>query len=362
MRVALIEFRQSTPYPVQLANELGKLCQVMLLLPKSAHNLVSRVDQEQVDLRAFAMPRLRQLANLRMVRDIRNLIDAWRPDLTHITHWHVWGSPGVGFRLDIPLVATVHDLKRHPGDHGWRSIPSFLYPLQWRWADDVIVHAQATKNELISRRCCSHDRVHVLPIGSYDYFQSWSQSRKSPRPHSVLFFGRIWDYKGLMYLIKAEPLITQAIPGTRIVIAGVGEPFDKYRQAMVNPRNFEVHNHRIPPAMVAELFQSASVVVLPYTESSQSGVIPVAYAFGKPVVATTVGGIPECVDHGETGYLVPPCDIESLADAVVRLLSNDSARHQMGCNARAKAETSMSWSAIARQTLSIYQAALERTS
>jgi glycosyltransferase involved in cell wall biosynthesis len=348
LRVALIEFRQSTPYPVQLANELGKLCQVMLLLPQSAHNLASRVNQEQVDLRGFAMPRLRQFANLRMVRDILNVLDAWRPDLTHITHWHVWGSPGVGFRLDIPLVATVHDVKRHPGDHGWRSIPSVLYPLQWRWADDVIVHSQATKNELLSRRCCSHDRVHVLPIGSYDYYQSWGQSQKPTRPNSVLFFGRIWDYKGLMYLIKAEPLITQAIP-------------DKYRQAMVNPRNFEVHNHRIPPAMVAELFQSASVVVLPYTESSQSGVIPVAYSFGKPVVATTVGGIPECVDHGETGYLVPPRDAVSLADAVVRLLSNDDARHRMGCNARAKAKTSMSWSVIARQTLNIYQAALERT-
>jgi glycosyltransferase involved in cell wall biosynthesis len=165
-----------------------------------------------------------------------------------------------------------------------------------------------------------------------------------------------------MYLIKAEPLITQAIPDARIIIAGVGEPFDRYRQAMVNPRSFEVHNHRIPPAMVAELFQSASVVVLPYTESSQSGVIPVAYSFGKPVVATTVGGIPECVDHGETGYLVPPRDVESLADAVVRLLSDDDARHRMGCNARAKAENSMSWSVIARQTLNLYQTVLERTS
>ena len=70
----------------------------------------------------------------------------------------------------------------------------------------------------------------------------------------------------------------------------------------------------------ATLFQQASVVALPYIEASQSGVVPLAYMHMKPVVATTVGGLPEMVDDGRTGYLVPPRDEQALATAVVRLL------------------------------------------
>ena len=62
---------------------------------------------------------------------------------------------------------------------------------------------------------------------------------------------------------------------------------------MVHPERFIVHNEYVSDEKRAELFRRASVVVLPYIEASQSGIIPIAYRFGKPVVATTVGGLPE---------------------------------------------------------------------
>jgi glycosyltransferase involved in cell wall biosynthesis len=175
------------------------------------------------------------------------------------------------------------------------------------------------------------------------------------RENFVLFFGRISEYKGLQYLIEAEPLISAQVPGVRIIIAGEGEPFDRYEEMMIHRDRFIVHNYRIPDEQVASLFQQASVVVLPYVEASQSGVAAVACAFGKPVVATAVGGIPELIEDGRTGYLVPPRDAGRLAEAVVGLLKNPELRREMGRHAHAKAGTDLSWPAIARQTLAVYE-------
>jgi glycosyltransferase involved in cell wall biosynthesis len=99
------------------------------------------------------------------------------------------------------------------------------------------------------------------------------------------------------------------------------------------------------------------VVVLPYVEATQSGVIPVAYSFGKPVVATTVGGLPAQVDDGKTGYLVPPRDERALADAVVRLLCNRDLRRQLGANGKRKVTAECSPEIVARNTLAVYQLA-----
>lgn len=360
MHVALVDFHAATPYPVELANALGKLSQTTLLLPESRGNFAAMLDHKTVDLRIFGMPRYRAPANLAMIARLRRLLNTLNPDLLHITFWHWWGSPGLGIGTARPLVATVHDVGPHPGDHVWWRNPSLLYPFQWRWADQVIVHAVAERERLVGEHGYPLERTNVIPIGSFNAYRSWGGLGHSERPATVLFFGRLWEYKGLRYLIEAEPLITREIPDARIVIAGHGESFEPYRQAMVNADRFEVHNHHIPDRMVAELFEQASVVVLPYTEASQSGVVSIACAFGKPVVATKVGGIPDVVQHGETGYLVPPRDRDSLAEAIISLLKDEKKRHEMGRRAWNKAQTDLSWSAIAEKTVRVYEKAMVR--
>lgn len=358
MHVALVEFRYTTPYPIQLANAMGQLCHTTLILPYGASRFVHQLDQESVDLQFFHLPRYREPANLSMVWQLRRRLKAQRPDLLHITFRHWWGSPGLGLFSSYPVVATVHDVGPHPGDYSWWSNPRIAYPLSWRWADQVIVHSNADRQKLLSDHGCQPDRVQVIPIGPYDFYQVWARRDRQEKPNTVLFFGRIWAYKGLEVLIEAEPLITREVPGARIVIAGQGDSFDRYEQAMVNPDHFEVHNHYIPDEVVAELFQSASVVVLPYVEASQSGVISIASAFGKPVVATNVGGIPEVISHGQTGYLVPPSDPTALAEAVIALLRDPTTKQEMGRKALEKATGELSWQNIAKKTLHVYERAM----
>ena len=109
----------------------------------------------------------------------------------------------------------------------------------------------------------------------------------------------------------------------------------------------------------AALFQESSVVVLPYVEATQSGVVPVAYTFAKPVVATGTGALAEAVEHGVTGILVPPRDPQALADAIVRLLRDKSLRERMGRAGQQKLETEQSPAAVIDKTVAIYHQAIE---
>jgi len=176
----------------------------------------------------------------------------------------------------------------------------------------------------------------------------------------VLFFGRIWPYKGLDHLIRAEPLISARVTDVRFVIAGRGEDFARYRAMMRDPDRFTVINEFVSSERRAQLFAEAAVVVLPYVEASQSGVIPIAYAHEKPVVATSVGGLPEAVEDGRTGFVVPPRDERALADAVVQLLEDRRLRRAMGAAGRRKLEDEWSPAKVAEATLRVYDLALGR--
>jgi glycosyltransferase involved in cell wall biosynthesis len=175
----------------------------------------------------------------------------------------------------------------------------------------------------------------------------------------VLFFGRIWPYKGLDVLIRAEPLITQRVPKARIAIAGRGEDFSRYRGLMVHPENFIVRNDYISDDELVSLFTRAAVVVLPYVDGSISGVVPVACTFGKPVVATTVGILPEMVDDRKTGLIVPPRDEAALAAAITELLQDERLRTELGGNARRKAQTVFDPANVATQTVETYRRAIQ---
>ena len=127
---------------------------------------------------------------------------------------------------------------------------------------------------------------------------------------------------------------------------------------MIHPERFTVYNEYISFDKRDELFQRSSVVALPYIDASQSAIIPIAYMFSKPVVATRVGGLPELVDHGITGCLIPPRDERALADALIHLLEDKKLRHQMGKNAKQKVNTDLSPNVVACQTFSVYQRAI----
>jgi glycosyltransferase involved in cell wall biosynthesis len=106
----------------------------------------------------------------------------------------------------------------------------------------------------------------------------------------------------------------------------------------------------------------ATVAVYPYRSSTQSGALQVAYTFGRPVVATTVGGLPEAVEPGRSGFLVPAESPQELAEAILRLVTNRELAKIMGEYARHLSETRFSWRSVARQIIKVYDELLEKES
>jgi glycosyltransferase involved in cell wall biosynthesis len=286
---------------------------------------------------------------------MREIVD-FAPDVVHYQGFHPWFDLALALWHRYPLVFTVHDFQAHPGDKLTQKTPFWLEMLARRRAEQIIVHSQHVGSLMMQQLGDDGENISLVPhiqIG-----QDLSSSMAEEEEHLILFFGRIWEYKGLEYLIRAEPSISARVPRVRILIAGQGEDFSRYARMMVHPERFIVDNEFISEERTAEYFRRASIVVLPYIEASQSGVIPLAYSAAKPVVATEVGGLPEMVEHGRTGYLVAPRNAAQLAEAVVRLLLDRNLRREMGLNGKRKIEAECSSEVIARKTIEVYRRAV----
>ncbi|MFY9194829.1 MAG: glycosyltransferase family 4 protein [Methanoculleus sp.] len=362
MRVACLTF-WFYDYTIQMANELARHAEVLLLLPDYRSEEYLEDIGPGVEVRTFDYSRHAGRLGpscYSMIRDIIAMIDDFRPDIVHFQVNNPMLCPLIPMLRGYPLVATFHDIEPHPGEDHLLDIGSLLYRftlfISRAFADRIFVHGNTLKGILVEKYRVPGRKVHVIPIGEHEVtpFTKHAQEGLKPPGPRVLFFGRIHRYKGLDCLIQAEPLITREIPDVRIVIAGTGEDFGKYEEMMAGRGVFEVYNYRIPYEEGARLFQQASVVALPYLEASQSGVVPTAYGFKRPVVVTDVGGLPEIVDDGTTGYIVPPRDPAALADAIVSLLKDPEACRRMGEQGYTKLKTDMAWSTIAASLLAVY--------
>ena len=181
----------------------------------------------------------------------------------------------------------------------------------------------------------------------------------------VLFFGRITPSKGVPDLIEAfslirdrhtAKLIIAGYPSKHVDMEALNRQIERYKLA----QNVTVDARYIPIGSVAPLMRLADVVVLPYRSSSQSGALQLAYTFGRPVIATTTGGLPEVVNDGRSGFLVPPANPRQLAAKITTLLDSPSLAKRMGEYGKMLSKNRYDWQPIAEKILEIYTATLRR--
>jgi glycosyltransferase involved in cell wall biosynthesis len=296
-------------------------------------------------------------------------INQFKPDIIHVQGCYLpelFILLFLKFLRDYRLITTFHDAKAHIGSE------YLLHRLTREWflkkSDGIFVHGKQQKDILIKEHGINENKVHVIPMGEHNVnpFKRYIRIEPYPDKNIVLFFGRIAFYKGIEYLVKCEPVIHREVPGAKIIIAGkesIGKLdvgyLEKCKREIINKNNFLIYDQYIDGKLGAELFQKASVVVLPYIEASQSGVIPVAYAFKKPVVVTNTGALPEIVDDGKTGFVVPTKDTGALAEAIIKLLKDEKLREEMGEAGYKKLNTDLSWDKISGITTEVYKKALE---
>jgi alpha-maltose-1-phosphate synthase len=303
-----------------------------------------------------------KMINPLFYHQIINLIENEKPDIIHA----VFEDSLLGILLYLvkkkyPLVFTEHDPEFHSGEKLLvklnQSIASILLR---RSSKAIIVHGENLKNILITEGI-PEKKIWVIPHGDYSYFQKWSTEIKTEEK-TILFFGKIQEYKGLDYLIIAVAIISPLLSDLKVIIAGDGD-FSRYAKLIDENKiqnHFEIHNRFIPDEEVAYFFQRSSIVILPYVDASQSGIIPIAFSFKKPVIASNVGSISEVIDNGINGLLVVPRDSIALANAIFALQSNPRLREKMGENAYNKMKIFYNWDIIAKKTLALYSDVIKK--
>jgi glycosyltransferase involved in cell wall biosynthesis len=256
-------------------------------------------------------------------------------------------------RLIAPVVLTVHDPLPHMGRDA-SALKRWRRRVQVRRAAALcLVHGEHCQAELRSEAAGAIGHVATTRHGVI--LVPEPADRRDPQPDALLFFGRMEAYKGLGVLLDAcERLWAQGATFT-LSLAGRGPELDQLRSRIDALPAITVMDGWLTPQEAVQAFQTAGVVVLPYLEATQSGVLAAAFANGRPVVASDVGGIPDVVEHGRTGLLVPPGDPAALAEAIRTLLQDPAARSAMGAAAARAAQTDLDWDAIAAEMAASYR-------
>lgn len=275
----------------------------------------------------------------------------------------------------VPLADICHDVVPFDLRSGSTEIVAtsplsrLLYRRIYRCFRHVFVHSQINREQFI-RAYGLGGKVHVIPHGNEQLFVESAapaslhgtlrQKLSLPEGAPVaLFFGTLSKYKGVEYLLEAFAGVRRALPAARLVVAGYPDQdidIGALRQRAANLAIADAvvfHLEYVPNEQVGAFFDLADVVVFPYVHVYQSGALQLAYSFGKAVVATRVGGLPEVVREGETGLLVPPRDSAALGVALIALLSDRPLTHRLGRQARAWSETHSSWNEIASRVLAV---------
>jgi len=227
------------------------------------------------------------------------------------------------------IALTAHNVNQARRDSRDSLLNRLTLTIQYHLADHIFVHTQKMKSELLQDFSVRERSVTVIPFGinnslpNTDITPTQAKQRLgiADGEKAILFLGRLRPYKGLECLLAAFQLLVSSDPNYRLIVAsepkkGSEDYLDQIRRTIdrkINPGHIIVKMHFIPDEDMEIYLKAADVLVLPYKEIFQSGVLFLGYSFGLPVVATDVGSFREEIVEGRTGFLCKPADPVDLA-------------------------------------------------
>lgn len=224
-------------------------------------------------------------------------------------------------------VRTQHDPFPHTGE-GWNENTKRTLEEANRKIIKTVILNKSQYKEFCDYNKKNPEDVLVNRLGVYDYLSIFDTEVVKEDPNCILYFGRLSKYKGLENLCKAMVIAHEQNPNLKVVIAGSGR-FDFDISDYKDLPYFQIINKFLGLDELASLIKKAAVISCVYTDATQSGVMLTSFAMGKPVIASNIDTMREIVDDGQSGVLVEPDNPKALAEAVVKVLNNESLRVEM---------------------------------
>lgn len=285
-------------------------------------------------------------------------------DVLH-THWIVpQGLIGAvcGRLLHLPHVLSVHgtdvNLAAKSRVLGW--VTKFVT----QNCDKILTNSTYTRKILLSIDPSLEDKIEVIPMGvDVEKFRSAQSENHRQRPGvtTVLYIGRLIDWKGLEYLIEAFAIVSRQVPGVKLVIGGEGPEEVRLRQQVKRLGLDEsvLFAGLIESQDLSTYYREAAVFVLPSVqiEGQTEGlgvVLLEAMACGTPVVGSNVGGIPDIIQDGWNGYLVQERSPAQLAERIVALLESQAVRKRFVKNGLQTVYERFSWKQVSLNFTRVY--------
>ncbi len=272
--------------------------------------------------------------------------------------------------LGKKIALTAHNVntaRRDGCDSWWNRL---TLKCQYRLCNQLFVHTERMKAELVEEFGVRSDRVTVIPYGLNNAVPISALTCEGAKENlriqkdekTILFFGRIAPAKGLDCLLDALFQLRKSGNRYRLIIAGRPDRCEEYWQSLqariaaFDSDEVTVRANFIPDQDIEMYFKAADVLVLPYRHIYQSGVLFLGQSFGLPVLASDVGSLKEEIVKGETGFVFAPGDPSDLASCIEDYFNSDLYRNLSLCRARIQqqAQERHSWTTVGAITMNVY--------
>jgi glycosyltransferase involved in cell wall biosynthesis len=316
---------------------------VKIFASNNSPEKVHFTDYEFVDFKSRFLKILFSFFNYRSYFTIKKALKDFKPDIIHIQSLDISVTSSVISAIkDVPVIISIHsyDLLKPLK----KIVPSLLYRLYWyfKWYFNSFFLKQI-QLFIIPHKYFMNliEKENFKPNILIYYGKKLFKYSKLQHKRNLLFYGRLAKEKGVSYLIQSMPEIINNFPDVNLTIVGAG-PQKKELEYLINKLNISanvVFTGRITNEKLQKLRVQSDIILVPSTYDEPFGLVGVeAMSVGRPVIASRVGGIPEWLDDGKTGFLVDPGNSEQIAEKVIKLFSDKKLLEEMGKNAHKKAE------------------------
>jgi glycosyltransferase involved in cell wall biosynthesis len=247
------------------------------------------------------------------------------------------------------IVTLCHDPKNHSGE---KKYISKLYHKHVCQSNDVFVLTKSFIPFVHENYAIPMNHIHYVPHGRMEMYKEKQIGRRTFEEHKTnfVFFGRVEKYKGLDVLAKACILLRERTDKFTVLIAGSGN-ISPYLSMFNQIDCVDIENRFIPDEEVGTLFDGPNIVtVVPYIDATQSGVIPIAYEYETPIIASDTGGLREQLDNGRIGVLFECCNAYDLAKKMELFVNNPNEAKRQIELMRDYRET-LNWDIVAKRLI-----------
>jgi glycosyltransferase involved in cell wall biosynthesis len=295
-------------------------------------------------------------------------IRTFRPDVLHAHSPFFFLSaiaPVLKALQGVPLITTLH-VAEIEHLRGWTRIATTVYEATVArfliaHSDQVTAVSEAAQRHAALGLHVDAHRITLIANGvDTERFRRAPASSHDQPSQRVVCVGRLIFNKGPQYLLAAAPSVLARHPATQFVFVGDGPMMGELRSTATEmgirgSMQFTGSTDDVPGVL-----RDADILVRPSLSEGLPLTVLEAMSCGLPVVASAVGGTPEIVRDGVTGFLVPPGDSDVLAERINDLLGDPSLRKRMGDAARSFVERSYDWDQVAEEYVETYDLALRR--